>query len=149
MSGSGPRNSQYRHGWSRTPEYQCWRGMKKRCGNHDDANYGGRGIRVCARWQTFENFMADMGPRPSAAHSIDRIDNNGNYEPGNCRWATKLEQSQNTRVVRLITHNGRTLPVRAWARELGIDHKTVRERLARGRAVDGSGPSHTKRESTQ
>ena len=90
-----------KHGQSRTPEYRAWRGMKARCTNpngHKFKDYGGRGIAICERWQhSFEGFLADMGPRPSSEHSLDRIDNNGNYEPGNCRWATRLQQMQNQR----------------------------------------------------
>ncbi len=98
--------------------------------------YGGRGIEVCKRWQTFENFLADMGPRPSADHSIDRIENDGNYEPGNCRWATDAEQNQNTRSNRLLTYAGRTQPLSVWAREFGIRRETVRERLKAGWDVE-------------
>lgn len=97
-----PGNS--RHGHNRAGErsitYTTWVGMRTRCTNPRAENYkryGGRGIRVCRRWASFENFLADMGERPSASHSIDRINVQGNYEPANCRWATAAEQLKNRR----------------------------------------------------
>ena len=90
------------HGKSRrgavAPEYKCWQAMHQRCtdaSRHNYARYGGRGISVCERWRDFVAFLEDVGPRPDRAHTIDRIDNDGNYEPGNVRWATKSEQSLN------------------------------------------------------
>jgi hypothetical protein len=90
------------HGMTGTVVYQAWLAMKARCGNPNGANYanyGARGITICDRWiESFENFLADMGERPGPGHSLDRIDPNGNYEPGNCRWATSKEQYENRRV---------------------------------------------------
>jgi hypothetical protein len=88
------------HGKTFMPEYKVWTGMKMRCQNpnaHGYKYWGGRGIKLCERWQSFENFIADMGPRPSDKHSIDRIDNDKHYEPGNCHWVTRDTQRKNQR----------------------------------------------------
>jgi len=132
-------NARRRHGGFGTPEYKTWSGMRRRCNcPHDSGfkNYGGRGIKVCERWSKFENFIADMGPRPSPDHSIDRIDNNGNYEPSNCRWATLAVQNSNTRANRLITVGAETLTITQWARRVGLARNTIRNRLARGWAIE-------------
>lgn len=89
------------HGLTKSVEYRTWRSMKERCYNPNNKkykDYGGRGIKVCDRWlNNFENFHADMGPRPSKEYSLDRIDNNGDYMPTNCKWATIIEQRRNQR----------------------------------------------------
>jgi hypothetical protein len=102
------------HGRSRTPEYGSWLAMKKRCTDENYGEfkyYGGRGISICDRWKKFENFIADMGIKPSPIHSIDRINNDGNYEPSNCRWATPSTQTLNQRLLRktISGHRGVTL----------------------------------------
>lgn len=97
---TGEKASAYKHGLSQTITYSSWSAMRGRCydpSNASYASYGGRGITVCARWHDFLNFLADMGERPSKDHSIDRRDPDGNYEPGNCRWATRAEQNAGRR----------------------------------------------------
>lgn len=121
-------------------EYGIWCSMKRRCLNSNEdqfKDYGGRGITICERWlNSFENFLADMGRRPSKRHTIDRINNDGNYEPGNCRWATRLEQNNNARSNIRITHNGKTQTVAQWAREFGIKYKTLLTRIHNGVSIE-------------
>lgn len=118
------------------PEYGIWCGIKERCYNPNEKAYkyyGGRGISMSQKWQdSFENFYTDMGPRPSENHSIDRINNDGNYEPSNCRWATDREQAQNQSTTRLMTYNGKTLTMTEWARTLNMSIQTLHSRLCRG-----------------
>lgn len=179
----------------KTDEYNAWQHIRSRCYNKNSPaypEYGGRGITVCDRWlESFENFYADMGPKPSRKHSIDRYpDNDGPYSPSNCRWATRAEQNRNTRqnvilefngkrmcltewadllgickttlfariqrdgwsveralttpadpaagrfLPEPVTHNGRTMSVKDWARETGICYGTIKSRLRKGWTVD-------------
>ena len=108
------------HGMSDSPAYRIWSGMISRCTypkHRGFYRYGGRGITVCERWRSFENFYADMGDRP-AGKSLDRINVNGNYEPSNCRWATKREQSRNTSKTKMYTYNGKTMCISDWIAEI-------------------------------
>lgn len=104
--------------------YKAWKGMRTRClcpTNSSFVDYGGRGIGICARWNDFAAFLEDMGERPSAKHSIDRIDVNGDYGPGNCRWATSSVQSNNKRNTVMLTAQGRTRPLSEWSADTGVD----------------------------
>jgi hypothetical protein len=122
------------HGMGADGRYPIWFAMKDRCLCETDPaydRYGGRGITVCDRWlNDFPAFCADMGERP-AGLTIERIDNNGNYEPGNCRWATMKEQSRNRRNNHMITHAGLTLCLAEWAERTAINYGTLRSRIAR------------------
>lgn len=124
------------HAMSKTPEYVAWVQARQRCRNPKWPafhRYGGRGITVCERWRdSFEAFFADMGPRPSPAHSLDRIDNDGHYEPGNCRWSTVRAQNFNRGTNRIIEHDGERLPLGLWAERAGINKSTLYYRLRRG-----------------
>lgn len=124
------------HGKWETPEYEAYHGMIRRCYNSNHAtysDYGGRGITVCHRWrESFLSFYEDMGERPSKNHSIDRIDNDGNYEPSNCRWATPKEQQYNTRRNLLLEFNNKKQCLAAWAEEIGIKYPTLYSRLRSG-----------------
>ena len=125
-----------RNGRSHRPEYSNWSAMKARCLNPNHKNfkqYKGRGIKVCERWRnSFDNFYADMGPKPSPKHSIERRDNDGDYEPSNCFWATQAEQRRNQRNNRLLTFDGKTQCLIDWAAETGISRQAIYRRLKRG-----------------
>ncbi len=129
-----------KHGLSHTLEYAAWRAMRSRCTdprNKRFYGYGGRGIRVCPEWDvSFVAFISDMGRRPSSQHSLDRIDNDGNYEPGNCRWATRKEQDANRGNLTLMTWNGETKSVTAWAEVTGLPKHTIYVRVWRGWPAD-------------
>ena len=119
------------HGKYTSAEYKSWAGMKHRCSNAKASNYatyGARGITFCERWDSFEKFYADMGDRPDGT-SLDRIDNNGDYTPDNCRWATPNEQNNNTRSNRIIEFNGEKLTASQWASRIGISKSTFYTRI--------------------
>lgn len=118
--------------------YDCWKAMKRRCTNPRDAfwkDYGGRGITICDRWFVFANFLTDMGPRPEG-FQLDRINNDGDYEPMNCRWVDRFVQQAHTRKTRLLRLNGRSMHLLAWSREVGIAVETLRRRLGYGWPVE-------------
>jgi hypothetical protein len=121
------------HGLSKTPMYRLWSSMITRCSNkrrRSYKDYGGRGISVCDRWKNdFTLFLHDVGERPSPRHSLDRINNNGNYEPGNVRWSTAAVQARNTTRTIMITYQGKTKSLFDWAEEYGIKYKTLRGRI--------------------
>lgn len=128
------RHGQARRGKNRTSVYRRWVNMRARCScpnNPGYHNYGGRGITVCKRWDSFENFYADMG-NPPKGMSLDRIDNDGNYEPSNCRWADGKTQSRNRRNIIAITFNGKTQTLKEWADELGLSYTACKSRFHKG-----------------
>lgn len=133
-----------------TAEYRAWAAMLSRCTNSNHRNYndyGGRGITVCDRWRRYEDFLADMGRRPSERHSLDRINNEAGYSPENCRWATYEVQNNNQRRARrdqaistktLFEHEGRTQKISAWCREIGLLLETYRARRKAGMSVEAA-----------
>lgn len=129
----GSANPNFQHGMTGSPEHMVWKGIIARCTNpnyeHWD-RYGGRGITMCERWFTsFEAFFADMGPRPSPSHSIDRRDNDGNYEPGNCQWALPNVQRRNQTRNRIVEYRGRTMPLVDACELAALPYNTVRRRI--------------------
>lgn len=135
--------STLRHGHARheggvfrpSPTYKSWRSMIDRCkANHNShADYFDAGVTVCDRWLMFDYFLEDMGERPSRAHSLDRWPNQcGNYEPGNCRWATATEQARNRKSNVMLEHDGVTLAVAEWGDRVGIAARILQQRLRRG-----------------
>lgn len=121
------------HGMTKSPEYVAWRAMKFRCYREKDASYryyGARGITVCDRWKcSFENWLLDVGKRPSPLYTFGRKNNDGNYEPGNCAWELGEEQGNNRRNNIRYSYRGENLTVPQWARKIGINSKTLRARL--------------------
>lgn len=116
-------------------EYQAWKGMRKRCRNNrckDFKNYGKRGITICKRWEIFNNFLSDLGPKPTTKHSLERTNNSGNYDPSNCRWATRLEQNRNKRNILMVKYKGETLPSFLLEDRLGLSRRRIHDRLRKG-----------------
>jgi len=126
-------------GW-RSPTYSSWHNMVARCtqpSNPAFAHYQKRGITVCDRWRKFINFLADMGERPVGNYTIDRWpDNNGNYEPGNCRWATKREQANNRITNKVFMYQGELMTMENLARKVGVHQERLKSRLLRGKGGD-------------
>lgn len=136
---TGEDHPQFKHGWCHTSEYETWKSMRQRCTNPNAHNYhlyGGRGIKICARWmESFENFLADVGARPSDRHSVDRWPNkNGNYEPGNVRWATAREQQNNVRSNHMVIYKDREM---SFADALRLAGSVVRRDTAERRLLAG------------
>lgn len=132
-----------KHGGFQLSEYRIWQSMKDRCRNSNNVgypNYGGRGIKVCDRWldseHGFENFLEDMGPCPGPGYSIERKDNDGDYCPENCVWATRLEQANNRRTNVLLEYQGKLKTIAEWARLYRINSNTLWSRLARKWSVE-------------
>lgn len=126
------------HGMRYTTEYNSWRGMKERCQNPNSTKYhlyGSRGITVCQRWQDFEAFFEDMGTKPTPSHTIERINNNGNYEPDNCNWIPHDKQAVNRRNNHLITIDGVTLTIAEWRRHFGISKNAYDGRIHLGWSI--------------
>ena len=128
-------NTKPRHGGHGTLTYSRWKSMLQRCYTTTSAAYqyyGGRGITVCDRWRSFPPFLEDMGACPGPQMTLDRIDNHRGYEPGNCRWVSKADQSGNRRNCVVLNHDGLSLNVAQWAAKLGIPPNTIRQRLYLG-----------------
>lgn len=127
-----------KHGHARrgheVTEYRVWASMKQRCGNPNNIRYnayGGRGIRVCDRWaESFENFISDMGYRPSSDHTIDRINVNGNYEAGNCRWVTKHDQYRNTTRNVCVVVDGSRMILKDAAKKLNLNYRSIHSHIS-------------------
>lgn len=128
------------HNDSYSPEYRAWYHMKARCYNMKNKGYkiyGGRGIKVCDRWlHSYENFLHDMGRRPSINHSIDRKDVDGNYSPENCRWATAKQQRENTRSIIKVDFNGEQVCLKRWAEHNNVKYKRAFYWFKKGYSTD-------------
>jgi hypothetical protein len=134
------RHGNPKHGGSRTLTYSRWKSMRQRCLDPAASNfpsYGGAGVTICQQWlASFEAFLADMGECPNRSMTLDRLDGSRGYEPGNCRWATRSEQTRNRSMNVSLTHQGRTMLVSEWAAEIGLSANTLRQRLYLGWSVE-------------
>jgi hypothetical protein len=129
-----------KHGGTGTKVYGVWHAMINRCRDRNDPaykDYGGRGIIICERWMEFANFAADMGPRPEGG-TLDRIDVNGNYEPGNCRWADAKKQANNRRNNMRLMFNGEDLTMSEWADRLGVSKSRIKNRIDAGWTIEAT-----------
>lgn len=154
----GMRARSSRHGKTNTPEFTAWSAMKLRCSPKNKntlKHYAARGIKICNRWleangQGFLNFLADMGERPSPLHSLDRVDNDGDYCPENCRWATRSQQTRNRRCGLYLEYNGKRQTLADWAEEMDIRYSVVFQRYKLGlpphEILDPRSRKHTKRQ---
>lgn len=124
----------YPPGFKDSPEYQAWRGMRSRCLCKSDPayeNYGGRNITICSRWESFENFLADMGPKPTPKHRLDRIENDLDYTPNNCAWVTPAESNRNTRATVWVDYEGQGMCLKDAAVKAGVNYRTALDRYRR------------------
>lgn len=127
----------FKHGKARSKTWRAWNDMKQRCLNPRNSQYiryGGRGVTICVRWHNFINFLNDLGESPPKAY-LDRIDNNGNYEPSNCRWATPRESGNNRSTNRFITYKGKTKTIAEWTHYFNFKIDHIRSRLRMGWSV--------------
>lgn len=138
---TGPNANSYKHGHASKKKhsmtYTSWSSMLNRTkGRTEHSKKYYAGVFVCKRWQSFDNFLADMGERPSVKHTLDRIEANRGYQPGNCRWATHTEQMNNVRTNRLLSFNNKTLTQEQWGREIGLSGTIINKRLKRGWSIE-------------
>lgn len=130
------------HGMKNSPEYKSWDAMRQRCLNRNHiaySRYGGKGIEICDRWlHSFANFYADIGPRPSKSYSIERLDNSGPYSPDNCVWATRKQQQANRGDNKILTYEGVTMHLSAWARKYALSKCCLSLRLKRGWSIEAA-----------
>lgn len=131
----GAASRTHGEGHNKTIEYNSWVSMRQRCLNPNNPaykDYGGRGIKICDRWNKYENFLADMGRKPDSSYSIERVENNKGYSPENCKWATMEEQCNNRRSNTLITFNGKTATLAMWSKESGTPVERIIKRISTG-----------------